>query len=142
MLDTPAEDYHGGSQRVHQPPLYSEKVFADRKIFFMDLKENDRGRFVKITEDVRGRRDTIMLPAEALDDFLEALNRVADHEEELDLHPADARTNADPEEAEDKADNKPKADSESEAEADSEADSEAESESDSGDAKDPAPAED
>ena len=50
----------------------------------MDLKENDRGRFVKITEDVRGRRDTIMLPIEALDDFLEALNRVADYEERLD----------------------------------------------------------
>ena len=97
MLDTPAEDYHGGPPRAHHPPLYSEKVFADRKIFFMDLKENDRGRFVKITEDVRGRRDTIMLPVEALDDFLEALNRVADHEEEMDLHPNDPRGNEEPE---------------------------------------------
>ncbi len=60
----------------------------------MDLKENDRGRFVKITEDVRGRRDTIMLPIEALDEFLEALNRVADFEEELDEHPAEAETRA------------------------------------------------
>ena len=97
MLDTPAEDYHGGPPRAHHPPLYSEKVFADRKIFFMDLKENDRGRFVKITEDVRGRRDTIMLPVESLDDFLEALNRVADHEEEMDLHPNDPRGNEEPE---------------------------------------------
>ena len=50
----------------------------------MDLKENDRGRFVKITEDVRGRRDTIMLPVEALGEFLDALNRVADFDEDLD----------------------------------------------------------
>ena len=50
----------------------------------MDLKENDRGRFVKITEDVRGRRDTIMLPVEALGDFLDALNRVADYDEDLE----------------------------------------------------------
>ena len=91
MLDTPAGDHPRGPQRAHHQPLYSEKVFSDRKIFFMDLKENDRGRFVKITEDVRGRRDTIMLPIEALDEFLEALNRVADFEEDLDEHPADAQ---------------------------------------------------
>ena len=43
-------------------PIASEKVTIDRKIFFIDLKENQRGRFMKITEDVGGRRDTIMLP--------------------------------------------------------------------------------
>ena len=57
-------------------PIHTEKVIADRKIFFLDLKENDRGQFVKITEDVRGRRDTIMVPAEILDEFIEALQQV------------------------------------------------------------------
>lgn len=56
--------------------IHTEKVIADRKKFFMDLKENDRGQFVKITEDVRGRRDTIMVPAEILDDFISALEAV------------------------------------------------------------------
>ncbi len=65
-------------------PLYTEKIFTERKVFFMDLKENDRGRFLKITEDVRGRRDTIMLPIETLPEFIEALHRVAEYEEELD----------------------------------------------------------
>lgn len=55
------------------PPLHSEKIVGDRKIFFLDLKENDRGRFVKITEDVRGRRDTIMLPMEHAEEFIQAL---------------------------------------------------------------------
>lgn len=66
----------GGGEALH-----SEKIVTDRKIFFLDLKENDRGRFVKITEDVRGRRDTIMLPLEHLDQFLDALKaiREADH---------------------------------------------------------------
>jgi hypothetical protein len=99
MIDTPT-DHEGAPQRAPHQPLYSEKVFSDRKIFFMDLKENDRGRFVKITEDVRGRRDTIMLPVEALDEFLEALNRVADFEEDLDVHPAEVRDD-DPVEASD-----------------------------------------
>ena len=55
-----------------------KKVFADRKIFFLDLKENDRGRFVKITEDVRGRRDTIMLPTEVLEEFIGALQNISE----------------------------------------------------------------
>ncbi len=63
-------------------PIHTEKVFADRKIFFLDLKENARGRFVKITEDVRGRRDTIMLPCEVLDDFIAALQAIADADDE------------------------------------------------------------
>jgi hypothetical protein len=65
-------------------PLYTEKVLSDRKIFFLDLKENNRGRFIKITEDVRGRRDTIIVPVEALDEFMEALSRVADEARELE----------------------------------------------------------
>lgn len=69
-------------RRGSDQPLHTEKIFADRKIFFLDLKENDRGRFVKITEDVRGRRDTIMVPTEVLDDFINALNAIADADEE------------------------------------------------------------
>ena len=57
-------------------PIATEKVTIDRKVFFLDLKENQRGRFLKITEDVGGRRDTIMLPAGAFRDFLEALARL------------------------------------------------------------------
>ena len=66
-------------------PLASEKVVIDRKIFFLDLKENNRGRFLKITEDVGGRRDTIMLPAEAFQDFADALLRLVEFEKN---HPA------------------------------------------------------
>lgn len=43
----------------------------DRKIFFLDFKENQCGRFLKITEDVDRRRDTIMLSAPAFADFVE-----------------------------------------------------------------------
>ncbi len=79
MLDSPT-----GNHNMMNQPLYTEKIFTERKVFFMDLKENDRGRFLKITEDVRGRRDTIMLPIDSLGEFIEALHRVAEYEEELD----------------------------------------------------------
>lgn len=56
--------------------LHTEKILADRKIFFLDLKKNARGLVVKITEDVGGNRDTIMVPAEILGDFIAALNDI------------------------------------------------------------------
>ena len=68
------DDYSRSPDRV----LASEKIVSGRKIFFLDFKENNRGRVLKITEDVNGRRDTIMVPDEALDDFYDALGRILD----------------------------------------------------------------
>ncbi len=56
--------------------LHTEKIIADRKVFFLDLKRNARGMVVKITEDVSGNRDTIMVPAEILGDFIAALSDI------------------------------------------------------------------
>jgi hypothetical protein len=55
--------------------LLSEKIQVERKMFFFDLKENPRGRFLKITEDVGGRRDTIIIPSTGLESFRDALER-------------------------------------------------------------------
>ena len=49
--------------------LRSDKVQIERKTFLFTLKENPRGRFLRITEDVNGRRDTIIIPATGLEDF-------------------------------------------------------------------------
>lgn len=56
--------------------LHTEKILADRKVFYLDLKRNARGMVVKITEDVGGNRDTIMVPAEILADFIAALGDI------------------------------------------------------------------
>ena len=56
--------------------LHTEKILADRKTFYLDLKKNARGMVVKITEDVGGNRDTIMVPAEILGDFIAALTDI------------------------------------------------------------------
>ena len=72
-----------GPPRMASEPIASEKVTIDRKVFFLDLKENQRGRFLKITEDVGGRRDTIMLPSGAFKEFLEALQRLVEFEGKL-----------------------------------------------------------
>jgi len=56
-------------------PLLSEHVHIERKQFFFDLKENPRGRFLRITEDVGGRRDTIIVPSTGLAEFRAVLDR-------------------------------------------------------------------
>lgn len=58
--------------------LHTEKIIADRKTFYLDLKSNSRGKVVKITEDVGGNRDTIMVPADILGDFIAALTDIKD----------------------------------------------------------------
>jgi hypothetical protein len=56
--------------------LASEKLQIERKTFVFTLKENPRGRFLRITEDVGGRRDTIIIPAPGLEDFLKVLEEM------------------------------------------------------------------
>jgi hypothetical protein len=55
----------------------------DRKVFYLDLKENHRGRFLKITEDSGGRRNTVLLPASAFRDFAAAFAGLAEVERRL-----------------------------------------------------------
>ena len=60
----------------HNDTIHTEKIITDRKKFYIDLKKNARGKVLKITEDVGGNRDTIMVPAEILPDFIEALKAI------------------------------------------------------------------
>ena len=66
---------------VKPPPgeetLKTESIRIERKSFVFTLKENPRGRFLRITEDVSGRRDTIIIPAPGLQDFKRILDQMA-----------------------------------------------------------------
>lgn len=61
---------------VNEDTLKSEKVQIERKTFLFTLRENPRGRFLRITEDVGGRRDTIIIPAPGLEDFKKLLDEM------------------------------------------------------------------
>lgn len=61
---------------LNEETLRSDKVQIERKTFLFALKENPRGRFLRITEDVGGRRDTIIIPAPGLDDFKKLLDEM------------------------------------------------------------------
>jgi len=62
--------------------LKSENIAVERKNFVFDLRENPRGRFLRITEDANGRRDSIVIPAPGLEDFRRVLDGIisAHHE--------------------------------------------------------------
>ena len=83
MTPRDAHMHDNSGPKMPSEPIATEKVVLDRKVFFLDLKENQRGRFLKITEDVGGRRDTVMIPAGAFQDFLEAITRLVDYESKL-----------------------------------------------------------
>ena len=61
---------------VNEDMLKSERVQIERKTFLFTLKENPRGRFLRITEDVGGRRDTVIIPATGLHDFKKLLDEM------------------------------------------------------------------
>jgi len=69
--DRPHGDRPYGAPKppVNEDTLKSAKIQIERKTFVLALKENPRGRFLRITEDVGGRRDTIIIPAPGLEDF-------------------------------------------------------------------------
>ena len=55
--------------------LFSEQVQIERKLFSFDLRENPRGKFMRVTEDVGGRRDTVIIPATGLTQVRDILER-------------------------------------------------------------------
>ncbi len=56
--------------------LRNERLPIERKVFSFSLRENPRGRFLRITEDVGGRQDTIILPASGLEQVRDVLSRM------------------------------------------------------------------
>jgi hypothetical protein len=68
---------------VTEDTLRSAKIQIERKTFILALKENSRGRFLRITEDVGGRRDTIIVPAPGLEDFKKLLEEMVQASAEI-----------------------------------------------------------
>jgi len=85
MIDTHQPATSGNVREGDEPPsaaaeehvLFSERLYIERKRLTVSLRENFRGRFLRITEDVADRHDTIIVPAPGLGEFLRLLAEVA-----------------------------------------------------------------
>lgn len=62
---------------VQEDTIKTIEVQIERKLFVLTLKENPRGRFLRISEEVGGRRNTIIIPATGLQDFKELFDALA-----------------------------------------------------------------
>lgn len=71
-----------GKRGVVDEDIFSKQVQVERKLFSFTLKQNPRGRFLRITEDVGGRRDTIIIPSPGLSDIRKVLEQVISADEE------------------------------------------------------------
>lgn len=56
--------------------LESRELQVERKHFFIEFRENERGRFLRITEEAHGRRNTVIIPSTGLEEFERALDEV------------------------------------------------------------------
>jgi hypothetical protein len=56
--------------------LTSEKLHIENKTLFVDLKENEGGRFVQIAELSNDRRSTVVIPFSGIGGFLEAMQKM------------------------------------------------------------------
>ena len=68
---------------VSEDTLKSEQLQVERKLITLTLKENPRGRFLRIVEDVGGRRNSIIIPAPGLEEFRKLLDEMLKASNEL-----------------------------------------------------------
>jgi hypothetical protein len=66
------------SQHPPKPPtpedvLHAGSMMVETKYFNFTLRENARGRFLRITELKKGRHSTLIIPASGLQDFQRVL---------------------------------------------------------------------
>jgi hypothetical protein len=68
---------------VQDTTLKTVQMQIERKTITVILKENHQGRFFRIIEELRGHRNTVIIPADGLAQFQELLNEAAQAEKAL-----------------------------------------------------------
>ncbi len=56
--------------------IEARELQIERKHFYVELRENDRGKFLRITEEAHGRRNSIIVPSTGVDDFTATIAEV------------------------------------------------------------------
>ncbi|XP_067656051.1 transcriptional activator protein Pur-alpha-like isoform X7 [Haliotis asinina] len=73
-----------GPSNTENPPedgkLKSEMIVKDNKRYYLDLKENQRGRFLRVSQTIPrgGPRSQIAIPAQGMIEFRDALTELLD----------------------------------------------------------------
>jgi len=75
---------------VPEETLASAKIQIERKMIFLALKENVRGRFLRISEQAGDRRNSIVIPSTGLKEFYQLVEAMvqANHEKPFPTDPS------------------------------------------------------
>lgn len=68
---------------VQEDTLATHEIQIERKHFLLALKENARGRFLRISEETNGRFNSIMIPASGLHDFQKLIEEIVKADGEI-----------------------------------------------------------
>ena len=58
------------------PSLEVRELQIERKFFTAQIRENDRGKFLRLTEEAQGRRNTVIIPSSGFADFADMINDI------------------------------------------------------------------
>jgi hypothetical protein len=62
---------------VQEDTIKTAEFQVERKFITVTLKENPRGRFLRITEEAGSKRSSVIIPITGLDDFKRVINEMA-----------------------------------------------------------------
>lgn len=79
--------------RANEDTLKSVEITIERKRFVFLLKENARGRFLRIAEEGGSKRNSIIIPASGFDEFSRLLNEMLKVSAELPAKDIDSAGN-------------------------------------------------
>ncbi|KAL4297632.1 hypothetical protein GQ457_12G025400 [Hibiscus cannabinus] len=75
------EGNSGGGGGGNDVELLCKTLQVEHKLFYFDLKENPRGRYLKISEKTSATRSTIIVPSSGISWFLDLFNYYANSDE-------------------------------------------------------------
>ncbi len=61
--------------------IEARELQIERKHFHVELRENGRGKFLRITEETHGRRNTIIVPSTGVDELTAVIGEVIENAE-------------------------------------------------------------
>ena len=77
---------------VQEDTLKSVEIQIERKTFHLTLKENPRGRFLRISEENNAKRNSIIIPAPGLEEFQKMTDEMVKASDEIPAKNARAAT--------------------------------------------------
>ena len=64
------------NSNIREDELYTEKIHTKNKLFIVDLKKNDGGYYVKLSEISNKKKSFIFVPVEGIDELIQTLENI------------------------------------------------------------------